>query len=409
MNYATKILNELIDKYNNSSHRKGSAKINRRIKYDFTESNFPEYFHDGLRNQRDVINHDMITAAGMNFISIEWLYVNQIIKKVYLNIDYSDQVCEWLGRPKMNTIIEERIIWFEQLESKLEGTWMQLFAQDCLTKLYNQDLPSVAQELSLLNLLEKALVGLKDKGEETLPERLFSKKYLGDSKIFEQQLRNRIISLYKKYSGQIFDWEIDVHVLEELGIETSNEEPQVTGNLVYELNGIRIDLSPFQFGIGLNKQMIRTGQILEVKADQLLIIENKAVYLEYIKKHKKTNEVVVYVGGFPGAYKRRLLMQIYNAATHNRSDFVSFFWGDIDLGGFNIYTHIRERVIPNLQTYNMDKDTFIRYKLYAEPIDITYRSKLSRMLGDPRYELFQTVLEAMLEEDLRLEQEAQLL
>ncbi|URN93102.1 MAG: DUF2220 domain-containing protein [Candidatus Pristimantibacillus lignocellulolyticus] len=409
MNFAKDILNELINKYNNSFHRKGSAKINRRIKYEFTETGLPEYFRDGLQNQRDIINHEMIILTGMDFISIDWVYDNQIINAVYLNIEKSDRVCEWLGRPKMSTIIEERTVWFTQLASKLEGTWMLGFAQDCLSKLNKQDLPSVAHDLSLLQLLEKALVGLKDKGEESLPERLFSKKYLGDSKIFERHLRNRVISLYKKYSGQVYDWEVDVHVLEELGIETSNEEPQVIGNIVYELNENRIDLSLFHYGIGLNKQMIRVGKILDVKADQLLIIENKAVYLEYIKKHKKNNEVVVYVGGFPGVYKRILLMQIYNSATHNRTDFKSFFWGDIDLGGFNIFIHIRERVIPDLQAYNMNKDIFLKYKYYAEPIDITYRTKLSRMVGDLRYETFQPVLEVMLKEGLRLEQEAQLL
>ncbi|KIL36997.1 hypothetical protein SD71_04735 [Cohnella kolymensis] len=102
-------------------------------------------------------------------------------------------------------------------------------------------------------------------------------------------------------------------------------------------------------------------------------------------------------------------MQIYTAATHKERDFTSFFWGDIDLGGFNIFTHIRERVIPNLKVFNMDESTFLKYRNYAEPIDSAYRPKLSRMVGDPRYEVFQSVLEVMLKDGLRLEQEAQLL
>lgn len=57
----------------------------------------------------------------------------------------------------------------------------------------------------------------------------------------------------------------------------------------------------------------------------------------------------------------------------------------------------------------MDKDTILQFKKYAETIDTNYKHKLERLLGDPRYEIFQVVLETMIELNIRLEQEAQML
>src|SRR5690606_18125852 len=106
------------NKYDKSKHRKGNAKVMRRVKYDFNESSIPEYFSDGLQNQSEVINEEMKHLEGKGFLTLNWTYVDQLIESVHLNIEKMHEICEWLGRPKLNDLIVERKKWFESFENK---------------------------------------------------------------------------------------------------------------------------------------------------------------------------------------------------------------------------------------------------------------------------------------------------
>lgn len=141
---------------------------------------------------------------------------------------------------------------------------------------------------------------------------------------------------------------------------------------------------------------------LKIKnADRIIFIENKANYIDYIQNKKRDNECVIYHGGMYGPIKGQFFKNIYKVAKN--SEF--YHWSDIDIGGFRIFVRLR-KIIPNIKPYKMDKKAFYSKKEYWKEIDEKYKSQLVKMREKEEYECFYDVIDEMLENNSKLEQEA---
>lgn len=408
MKYGYMVLSELLDRYNRSKHRKGEAKVNRSVRFPIRLSSFPEYFIDGLNSQTEVINDELRHLAKQDLLSLNWLEKDVLIDSVDLNIARIEEVHDMLGVNSLQEIIQERIRFFSNLRDTFQTPWILRFVEEALLTLERKKLPNFAKDSDFLRLLTECFRGIEEKGEDLLPERFFSKRYLNDSKAFERHLRSRIITIYKQHSTTNGSDLEDEDILQEIGIVKSLEEIQIWGDFQYTCEGNILDFSTFPFGTSLNGETIRIGEILRIGSESLLIIENKGVFREYIKRKREVDEVVLYIGGFPGPLKRTLFQQIKSWVDREQlaNRFTFRFWGDIDLGGFRIFLHLKSSVLPSLLPFRMDVESFLLYTAWAEPMDESYMKTLMKLKDDCRYECFWPVIDEMSTRWLRLEQEA---
>ena len=87
-----------------------------------------------------------------------------------------------------------------------------------------------------------------------------------------------------------------------------------------------------------------------------------------------------------------------------------FHWSDIDLGGFRIFRRFRDELFPWAVPWRMDIRTLESYKDYCIPLGSeSYRYHLRALTEDPAYRCFSDTIRYMLDQNVRLEQEAEIL
>jgi len=131
-------------------------------------------------------------------------------------------------------------------------------------------------------------------------------------------------------------------------------------------------------------------------------IESRTSYEVYPHKEKQADELVFYHGGFHSLAKKRFLKFIIDSLA---ADVPVLHWGDIDLGGLRIFSQICTNVAPGLQPWRMDRQTLQASQTRGLPLSPAYRQAVEKTLADPLMADFADVLKAMLEMNLRLEQE----
>lgn len=73
-----------------------------------------------------------------------------------------------------------------------------------------------------------------------------------------------------------------------------------------------------------------------------------------------------------------------------------------------IYEYLRDlkKLYPELQEYKMDTEAFLTKKEYWKEMNQDYRKRLQQLRESAEYETFYEVIDAMLENNSKLEQEA---
>ncbi|NLY31557.1 MAG: hypothetical protein GX065_01995, partial [Firmicutes bacterium] len=183
-----------------------------------------------------------------------------------------------------------------------------------------------------------------------------------------------------------------------------SDELLFTGPLVLGVSGQIIDFTPFKYGAAIGARTVKELHIADLKADTVITIENKASYREYCSQMNGTT-LAIYLGGFPGPM-RKLFLSKLDEHTQNKRPKVNFLhWGDIDLGGFRIFRSLKD-VVPKLQAYLMDTGTLLENRSQCQPLSKGYVMLLEGLLEDDRYAEFRDVINVMLAENIRLEQES---
>ena len=140
---------------------------------------------------------------------------------------------------------------------------------------------------------------------------------------------------------------------------------------------------------------------LKIKnAKKVIFIENKANYIDYIQNKKNRDEFVIYHGGMYSPIKGKFFRKIYE----NAEGICFFHWSDIDIGGFKIFVRLR-KIIPELIPYKMDKESFCSKKIYWKKMSKVYFENLKVLRQNEEYEVFFDVMDEMLLNKCKLEQE----
>lgn len=411
MNYRKLILNRLLDKYERSSAYKSTSSTKRRILINLCSNEFPEYnIEDTIA--KELINSEIMGLQREGLIDFEWMRFEKgnIISRIWLNLDALQEAYKQAERIPKRQQVENALVWVRELKMRITSSWIRAFLDDVQEWMEQKlDIPSFLPEDSqhLQNLL-KALLFIDTKGEDELLERVFSLRCFGDSKYFEKNLRRKLLVIIKKYwqeeDLQAGEW-TDDEILSLIGIVKAPEQVDFCGNVLASIRGRDVDFSPLIHGVSINAPTIRDMVISDLpNVKRILFIENKANYVDYVFRRKTVDELIIYHGGFYSPVKGLFFKKIYDAAC--RSNIIFYHWGDMDLGGFQIFHRLKKQIIPTLQPYLMDLEAFLSMKRFWQPLDAKYAKSLEKLLHDEDYKEFHPLIRVMLKESARIEQEA---
>lgn len=291
----------------------------------------------------------------------------------------------------------------KELNRGISKQWIADYYHMLLGKIEELGAGRIPKEFDRLELDSKCLRGL-DELEEPMYERIFSKKYLGNTKAFQKNAKSHIISIAKTHCPEVEKDMDDTTVLEQIFIWEYAQEMALKGplrlKLCFESESRNLNVEDFYYGMILNTETLKH---IEIESEQpaihrIVTVENKA---NFVSVPYEEDTLYVFSHGYFSPYERKFLQKLYQIL-EQRQDVSYHHSGDLDYGGVKIFEYIQHRIFPKLQPMLMDVETFEKYREYAEPIE---EQKLEK-LKETKIPILQDLIEKMIGEGMGIEQES---
>lgn len=397
--YEKLILNQLLDSYENSSLFTGENKVKVSISFPFQKKRIPEYFNESSTGYEDI--HACVRDMEQkNYIRIVWKRgkENHIIEKVLLNETQINQIYSELNRkPKADKVLETIT-----LLGKLQVLCDTPISQSFLRELQNriETAKSVAEYINLdetktTEQLVKAITYI-EKNEKECYIREFSISQFSDSKLFESLL-GKVAKVMRDF--EIRFQEMDIYeILAEYAIYHTPNFVYFKGDALLQFDASEIDLRIFKNGIGIPGDMLQTMVLQGAHhVTKIITIENLTTFFRW----SESGAVILYLGGYHNAVRREFLKQIYKQIPN--ASYLHF--GDIDVGGFEIYEDLCKKTGIPFETYYMDIAVLKEYQKYAKDLTENDKKRILKLLEKKKNTSYETVLHYMLDKYIKLEQE----
>lgn len=196
-------------------------------------------------------------------------------------------------------------------------------------------------------------------------------------------------------------------VLKQIGILTYPEIYEMHGSVSLVLEGAVIDIDLFSGGFCLQSENVGSISKLQLGGIKtVLFVENRTNYRRLVLNGGLEDTLIVFHGGFYSQAKRnyfRLIADAISPSTEVK------FWGDIDLGGFLMFTRLKRDLFPGLVPYRMDQDEYEVYKAFGIERSTIYLDLLRQRMVDESFDpTFNSVAEAIIANGRTIEQEIML-
>ncbi len=408
MQDAAKLLHLLLDKFENSSLYKGEPRNNRRVWLHFDRRSLPRYFDDSTARHKESINEGALLLEERGLVEIVWerFEKGNLINKLALNHDRLDEAYDFLGR-RPREARESELAGLARHYARGAAPWAVEFLLWVADRADNGE--SVARYLDIGDAGRAAMLfrAVREASllEEEIPRRVFSQRVLGSTKAFDK-VKSAVARAAVDFNANLRRAGVEGpdEILAELGIVDNPQHIFISGDLKFKVADRLVDVSYFYPDLGIATEMVGRMEIVAAPVDFVVTIENLTAFYSFIKAGWK-NCLTVYLGGYHNSHRRNFLLKIKDFFVQNGRTVSFFHWGDIDYGGFNIFTHLRDNCLPELQPMGMDIDVLERYGEFCIPFNDEYAKKLRRLLQDEKFLVFHPVLQYMLQKGVRLEQE----
>lgn len=401
MNNELMILNRLLDKYED---RKPTS--NRRVRIEFSKCEvlIPDIESSEYREFRD----DMLHLKGRGYIDIDWIRENYLIKSVWLDLENVDAVYHYLEREKRAVKVRRTAELIDKALKKIDLKWLKDYLLSSRNDmLENNKLTGIwGRGQSFSEKFLAALVGINDLHGNSVSMRAFSVGIYHDSKYFEREIKQFVITAIKNNEPDLKDIDNDEtddrEALAQVGIIMMSEIFEFCGNVRINFKGGTVDYSPIRNGACVLDESVSEIESIDIfDTDKIIFIENKTNYSEYCLNSRKDRELAVYHGGFyspkRGEFFRRLC---------DGRNIPIYLWSDIDYGGFRMFVRLKKNIVPLLEPLNMDVDSFERYKSKGLQRDKKYITAIQKLAEDPDYSDFYDVISAIIDSKVTVEQES---
>ena len=387
MQYDQLLLKNLLDSYEKSLLSSGKNKVQIHVSMTFSRRNLPEYFDESsmVYEQIHVAAEDM---ERRGFLKIQWKNrkPGTIIEKVILKEEAVEEVYQYLHRtPKaVNEELTSAVLreYDQKLKKTEEQTVIRAFLRYILERFQDGksvkeyiDISEPAQTKELLDTLCAI-----EQNEKPVYIREFSIDHLGDSKKFENMIG--LIGKILRRFGSGYE-EMDVYEI------LSEYQIYHTPNYVYlkgcgclvqkeqktekDIQRFQIDFAALQQGIGISGEDINTLALTGIsKVKRIITIENLTTFYRW----SEPESILIYLGGYHNQVRRRLLQMIYKQLP--QAEYLHF--GDIDVGGFEIYLDLCRKTNIPFQLYHMGIPELKKYEKYSKKLTENDNKRLDKML-----------------------------
>lgn len=426
------ILNKLLDKFEKSSHYRGTSLSNRRviIKLGSRSLDLKEYDIENYDKKMQI--HSAVThLSEKNLIGYKWERAEEgnILAEIWLSLEQVDSAYRELGRIPKKDVVNDILYQIQQILSSSPnppinsdaGSWIL----PALEEIYNSSKASLSISSALPADYELAgafLKALNDLSRPNFPEisiRAFSLSCFHDSKYLEKNLLSRLLSFVRNQCSNFRDIPAEeavpeIELLEAVNLYRNPEIYEFCGavHIVFQVDFQASHLNTYltvDYGIFGRGAALHSGSLSDVismdapEISKVLFIENRTNYEDYIAGKRASDELVIYHGGFHNKKKADFFRFLVNAVPSTAK---VYHWGDIDLGGMKIFMQIQKDIAPNLVPYRMDSQTLLAMENYGISYSQAYRNQLLKAVEISEFLQFSELIQVMLETGLRLEQEA---
>jgi len=401
-------LHKLLDRYEGRKDYGTGKNSRRRTMLRIDGRSYPEYFSVSDSSFRRRFNLEMEDLERRGWVELEWerFEHGETLKRVVLNTCCLDEIYRRLGRePKKSRYARlERLAgeWREKSPGILHGFYGDLVERFSSYKalpaaLSSFDFRDFEQFFRLLD----AVCSLKHE----MPKRRFSARIFGDSKRWDD-FEKAVLWVLRNYCSREEEPELDdKEILSEWGLLDNPQHINISGPLKFRTPRGEVDVLLHYPDLGLSPRMAADMEILDLEADAVVTVENLSSFYHYVDEGPE-NHLVIYLGGYHNRSRREVLRRIYKYSAQNGKNIPFYHWGDIDLGGFRIWHHLRRGTGIDVIPLMMDEETYLAYEKWGQPFKKSYGKKLCQLLERVEYEPFHGVIEIMLQKGKRLEQEA---
>ena len=387
------ITNKLLSKFESSKAYTEGPQSRRKVELKLSEP-----FFDGFRNGSQDLDVALEVLEREGFCDIR--YQDDYLERIVLKTDVAsiEKAYAFAKRSNPKNRLEVLNAFFATLKASPHSL-IRDFADHCL-ELLSRGKPNgvestygdIEELRFVITCIEKILELDKD-----VPERVFASHILGDSKRFATY-RNKVAKILREFSDMSFDEDDDPVAF--YGVIKNKTYAFVKGEGRLRFGKQAIDLAEYGHELALSDEMIEQMEIERIPAKMLFTVENLTSFIQFTQPHS----IVVYLGGFHNLVKRNLITKIF----HSTQGMECFHYGDIDAGGFYILNHLREKTGIPFRPYMMDVETLIKFMDRAKEITKSDECRLQKMQDDPRFAEFLPVIQAILKNKKKLEQEAEL-
>ncbi len=388
--FIKELLEGLLGKYQRSVLSKKGSERNILIKFNTDDKIFKDY--KDYRNV-EAIETQLKFLEDNKFIAVQ-KDRNDNILSVSLNVSNTKSIYKFLNIKDpaemqtniLNCLESFKPIGFTRNFIKEEIAYIQNNFK------YHKQLYGNVEELQNLLICLNEVQNIQDE----IMERDFSVKLFNDSKLFALRYKSKIINIIKQYNSDLKDLSDD-EVLKEFNLIKNSSYVLVKNNLNFQINKQIINLNKFGFEFSLGDDMIDNMKILPSEFDNVITVEN----LTSFKTLKEKNSIIIFLSGFNSHTKQMLLKKIFDLYPNKRY----YHFGDIDVGGFRIFNHLKKSTKIPFVPYRMGLKELKENEMNLKPLTENDIKNLHLLKNDSQYDLFKEAINYMLENNVKLEQE----
>ncbi len=389
-NFENELLNDLLNKYENSKLSKEGTKNNRNIKLTTKDKCLKTYI--GLDSYKYVEENNAIIKKLEEKGFIKTYFNNDTFEYLILNLENVDSIYDYLKRDKPKDELEniKKILnsykFSNFLNDFIEYSLTYINSKYSYPKIYFKD----SKELDLILKSFSYIFSL----EEGIKKRDFSVKYLKDSKLFES-IENKIIKIINDFDE--FDYLNDEDVLANYGIIKNSSYALIKNGIKFKINNQIINLNDLKFEFSLSDEMIKNLEILNINSNKIITVENLTSFYSL----NEEDSTIIYLAGFHNHTKAALLKKIYE----KYPNLTYYHFSDIDVGGFLIFMNLKNKTKIPFIPYKMSINELINNKNNLKTLTENDKKRLLKLKENKEFNVFKDVIDYMLLNNCKLEQE----
>lgn len=390
-----KVINKLLDQYEKSKTFQGKNQVKQNFRIQVSKV-FPKYKDDAEFDFFDEVNASLKELEKIELVELIYKQ-NRVLDKVSLNVNSLKKCYEFIKRkPKKDENQWLLDIWKKYNENPILRKYIgvQKLKIDKNQRVEYYD--GVHKDyIDLLELIIETYQNQEEIFIRDLSIKIFhNSKRIGD-------LKARAQALMYQYG----EYEERESVLEECGVVDTPTYVMMKGNAVLNLSGQIIELFRLKGDIALSTLSLKELEKIQILGKRVITVENLTSFHDY----PNNGDFIVYLGGFHNKVKQKFLCFLYE---QNRDKEYRHF-GDIDAGGFYILEHLKRKTKIPFQSIYMNEQILEVYKEHWKELSTNDRKRLVDLLKrfndenrEENQEMYQDVIQFMLEHNCKLEQEA---